>query len=494
MGGAAASGAIIQAVGGINYGVGTALQPDEEFRTLLRPAKGGEQRLQQEALAATRGTALRLGDLSALEGFLTQESLAGLGYTADVTGDFSTAREAQARYEDALARLDAIDQELKPLTRGRKGARTPAQQQQAKQIAQAYKAAVTADPAVQALDEQIRAVNAQAPVDKKGRRTLTPKQERQLADLRQQRRAAEQANPAYAQREAAFAALPPGGKLGQDVGMRKETKRQAQLLKNEQAQLRGLLPSLQDEMLRAADSAFQIQGVSREIDESTKAGRVNAIEAELEKRVLAAARGQAPADPVLEREIDTRRRLLEEQLRRDLGADYALTTRGSIALRDFERSSSEARAAAQRQVVMDFIPAAQQFAVRQAQQQNNLGGILNPGLTLFEASRQLAGDFSTLAEQRQRERIAAASLGEFYTPKSKYADIAVGIGQALAGVGAEISASGGRGQAAPQGGTTSANPSQLSVPTQNIPASAASPYAAGAYNAPAQSYLGYVRR
>jgi hypothetical protein len=63
-----------------------------------------------------------------------------------------------------------------------------------------------------------------------------------------------------------------------------------------------------------------------------------------QKRLLAALRGENPVDPTLLRGFEEKERLLHEQLSRQLGPDYAITTVGSDALRNLERERAEAMA------------------------------------------------------------------------------------------------------------------------------------------------------
>jgi hypothetical protein len=91
---------------------------------------------------------------------------------------------------------------------------------------------------------------------------------------------------------------------------------------------------------------------------------------------------------------------------------------------------------------MDFVPAAGAYAQNTGQAQKNLFGVLNPALTLFEAGREHARDFTALAEKKQNERIAYAGASQMVTPHDPTAAFLQSTGSALGGTGAALSGGG----------------------------------------------------
>lgn len=127
-----------------------------------------------------------------------------------------------------------------------------------------------------------------------------------------------------------------------------------------------------------------------------------------QQRLLAALRGENPTDPTLLKALDEKERKLHAQLQQQLGPDYAVSTIGSDALRNFEREKAEAVAQYNREIIGE---AAQQNIEQGTHVENLLASFLNrtsyvPSWSA-DMARQLEGPASVMmsvAENARRNR------------------------------------------------------------------------------------------
>jgi hypothetical protein len=157
-------------------------------------------------------------------------------------------------------------------------------------------------------------------------------------------------------------------------------------------------------------------------------------------RIETAARGEAGADPELERRLAEEERQVHEVLRRQLGPDYATSSAGIEALAEFSQRANELRTEFARRDLTELLPIigaergrlAEIAGVRQAL-------LAFPAVLPGEAARTLASLAGVNLEElrmMQQDRLAMLAQGQFPTPPSP-----IGIGLVSGGEGMERSGS-----------------------------------------------------